>query len=156
MGIHPLFWKVYGVTKVKFDTAAIEARIRAGAMAGVINGANMVQEEAIRTMTQDAKTGKHYRGNPNRSSAPGESPARQTGRLIGGIDVFAEPARLAARVNASTSYAAGLEFGTEKVAPRPFMRPSLAKMRQAIEDEVRAHVGAALSGTGVDFDVRSK
>lgn len=132
------------MAKVQFDTAALEARIRAGAMVGVINGAEMVREEAIRSMTQDPKTGRKHSGLPNRSSAPGESPARQSGMLIANIDVYDEPARLAAIIRSGQSYAAALEFGTETIAPRPVMRPSLAKMKDAIEDAVRMQVEAAL------------
>jgi HK97 gp10 family phage protein len=132
------------MSKTTFNTAEIEARIRAGAMAGVANGAQLVHDEAVRTMMHDPKSGRHYSGNPNRSSAPGESPARQTGRLISMIETRYEVPRLAAIVNAGASYAPGLEFGTEKMAPRPFMRPSLIKMRQQIEDAVREKIAEAL------------
>lgn len=123
---------------------AIMARVRAAAMTGVLNGAEMVREEAIRSMVAEEKTGRKYPSLPNRSSAPGEAPARQSGRLVAGIDIRTEPADLKAVVNAGTAYAAALEFGTEKIAPRPFMRPALAKMKDDIEREIRARIAGAL------------
>jgi HK97 gp10 family phage protein len=128
----------------KFDIEGIMARARQGALIGVMNGAEMVRTEAIRTMTSEAKTGRKYPGLPNRSSAPGESPARQSGRLIAGIDIRPEPAALRAVVNASTAYAAALEFGTQKMAPRPFMRPALAAKKAEIEREISARVAEAI------------
>jgi HK97 gp10 family phage protein len=132
------------MSKTTFNTAEIEARIRAGAMAGVTSGAQLVHDEAVRTMMHDPKSGRHYPGNPNRSSAPGESPAKQKGRLIADIENRQDVPRLAVVVNAGAHYSAALEFGTEKMAPRPFMRPSLIKMRQQIEDAVREKIAEAL------------
>lgn len=132
------------MAKVQFDIAALEARIRAAAMGGVIDGAEQVRDEAIRSMTQDPKSGRKHSGLPNRSSAPGESPARQSGNLINQIALREDVSRLAVVINSGAAYAAALEFGTETMAPRPVMRPSLAKMVPEIEQAVRERVMAAL------------
>lgn len=129
-----------------FHVEEVTAAIQTAAMAGVIDGAEMVREEAIRSMVQDPKSGVHYRGNPNRSSAPGESPARQTGALIASIEVFADAPRLAARVNAGSDHAAAMEFGTENIAPRPFLRPALARMAPAISTGIAERIADAIIG----------
>lgn len=128
---------------VNMNPQAVLDRVKAAAMAGVLDGAERVRETAIASMLT-SKGGRHYPGNPRRSSAPGEAPARQTGRLAGGIDIRAEVADLKAVVNAGTAYAAALEFGTERIAPRPFMRPALASNKAAIEADIEARVAEAL------------
>lgn len=131
------------MAKIEMDVAGVLARVRTAAMAGVIEGAEMVRAEALASM-REPKTGRQYPGNPRRSSAAGEAPARQTGRLAGGVDVRGDVPNLRATVNASTDYAATLEFGTAKMAPRPFMRPALAKKKAAIEKAINGRVAEAL------------
>jgi len=69
------------------------------------------------------------------ASAPGEPPARLTGALGESIQV-ARTSRLAWAVSAggggvsgiAVKYARDLEFGTDRVAPRPYMRPAAVKV----------------------------
>lgn len=132
------------MTTTKFDTSTIEGRVRTAALRGIINGAEMVRDEAIRSMTMDPKTGRKYPGNPRQSSAPGESPARQTGNLIATMDIQVDAPNLNAAAVARASYASALEFGTERIAPRPFLRAALAKMRPQIVQMVEAEIAFAL------------
>lgn len=131
---------------VKFDPDRVIDQIRTAANIGVMNGAEMVREEALRSITQDPKTGRKYPGLPNRSSAPGESPASQLGRLVASIETRPDPANVRAVVNAGTAYARILEMGTGRMAPRPFLRPALALKREEIEAEINARIRAALNG----------
>ncbi|MFC6591676.1 HK97-gp10 family putative phage morphogenesis protein [Deinococcus lacus] len=61
-------------------------------------------------------------------SAPGDSPAVQTGRLRQSITVQKVKAGRY-RVGTNVEYAPYLEFGTRNMQPRPFMRPALEKHR---------------------------
>jgi HK97 gp10 family phage protein len=131
---------------VDFHPGAAIDRIRRGIMVGVHDGAEIVRTESIRSMAMETKSGRHYRGNPRRSSAPGEPPARQTGFLIATLDIVDEPDRLAARVNAGADYAAALEFGTQKMAPRPFLRAALINKQKEVEDTINASIAFALVG----------
>jgi hypothetical protein len=84
--------------------------------------------------------GVKYRRLPNTSSAPGDSPARQSGRLMESVKVLsrASPDRLVARIGPDPAAFKGapypffLEYGTRKMAPRPYMRPALESFRAAI------------------------
>ena len=62
------------------------------------------------------RSGKRYRKYPYKSmytaSAPGEPPARRTGNLR--VEIIAE-------LESQEPYAAALENGTSKMAPRPFV-----------------------------------
>jgi len=94
-------------------------------------------ERGVRAATIDAKglmigilsepgKGRVYRKGAtvtHRASAPGQSPAPDTGRLRGSTqgEVFATAEGALGIVSVNTEYAAALELGTEKIAPRPFI-----------------------------------
>jgi hypothetical protein len=62
----------------------------------------------------------------DRASRPGDPPAPDTGALRNSID-YELTSETTSRVGTNSVYAEPLEFGTTRIAPRPFMRPSLAK-----------------------------
>ncbi len=67
-------------------------------------------------------------GRSHQASAPGDGPAVDTGRLRQSIAVV----RVADghyKVGTNVQYAPFLEFGTRRMAPRPFMRPALEAER---------------------------
>jgi HK97 gp10 family phage protein len=76
----------------------------------------------------------------DRASLPGDPPAPDTGQLRNSID-YELTSETTAHVGTNSEYAAPLEFGTSRIAPRPFMRPSLAKagpmMGPVIAEELR-------------------
>ncbi len=79
----------------------------------------------------------------HRASAPGDPPAPDTGTLR--RSAFVERTERGVRVGVAMPYAAPLEFGTTRagtgrnvtIAPRPFMRPALAKTRAMLGDVFR-------------------
>jgi HK97 gp10 family phage protein len=108
----------------------------------VVNyAANEVRNQAILGIQTTPRTGKKYkRGSKiHIASIPGKPPAIDTGRLVNSInyivDVYTKG--YAAEVFASTKYAADLEFGTTKMAARPFMQPALESSKQKILDKAR-------------------
>jgi len=90
-----------------------------------------------------------FRGGFHRASAPGEAPASDTGRLVNSINSYAvgngEAISVAGR--GTVKYATMLEFGTSKMAARPFMFPALEKSKAwisaRIQDAVRRGIEAA-------------
>jgi len=58
-------------------------------------------------------------------SKPGEPPRAQTSGLIQSIRHEVDMASLSVRIGPSVKYGKFLEFGTRKMAARPFMRPAL-------------------------------
>lgn len=104
-------------------------RLRQGAQQGVIAATEMVHAEGTRRIANPPKTGRIYirRGVAHQASAPGQSPATDTGALIasGSTRYDFAGTSLAGWANWSAFYAPYLEFGTIKMAPRPFARPAL-------------------------------
>lgn len=93
-------------------------------------------ERGVRAASQEGETltkgllsqpgqGKIYdRGTySHRASAPGDAPAPDTGRLRNSTshDVVATATGAIGTVSVNTEYAAGLELGTEKIQPRPYL-----------------------------------
>lgn len=72
----------------------------------------------------------------HRASAPGEMPAVDTSHLINSIQVEAE-GELTQIVYTNAEYAAHLEYGTVRMAARPFMRPSAEAAAPGFESRLR-------------------
>jgi HK97 gp10 family phage protein len=90
----------------------------------------MLEAEVKRKLGQGggARTGVLYPGARSISSAPGEPPAYQSGVLQGGVTHRTE--RRGLKITgyvgvASVHYARMLEFGTSRMAARPFLRPGI-------------------------------
>lgn len=84
-----------------------------------------LKTEIIRTISLDG---------PGPSS-PGEPPERDTGELIAAIDHASAgmQAVVGTRAGSGIDYAAGLEFGTEHMDARPFVRPTVAAERREVQ-----------------------
>ena len=70
-------------------------------------------------------SGKKYKRLPNRSSAPGETPAPQSGNLRQdwNDETLIEGNRVTSRLKSNVKYSGWLEDGTKKMAKRPFVNP---------------------------------
>jgi len=90
-------------------------------------GADMIRAEAFQSISRGAVSGKNHV-----PSAPGEPPNRDTGHLQSQIET-SQPEFLVAQVTSSAEYAKDLEFGTSKMAARPYMRPARDKMEPTIQ-----------------------
>lgn len=155
---------------VQWHDQAFLAAAERGAARGAFMAAHLVHDEAVRLITSGPKTGRLYRrrGVTHQASAPGEAPASDSGQLAQSGNVQNRPGEAAATVSFSTIYArslelgsaykisaggfepdaaAQLEFGTQSLAPRPFLRPALANMGPqivaTIAAEIRFEIGAA-------------
>jgi len=109
-----------------------------------LSGAVNVQAEAMRSeiygVLEEYRVGRGQKwpGQRNTSSAPGDAPARQSGRLMESVKVLqrSTPRRPVAEVGPDPAafkksyYAPFLEFGTHRIKPRPFMRTAVARYRQ--------------------------
>jgi HK97 gp10 family phage protein len=109
-----------------------------------------IEEHAKESIMEGGKTGRVYKKGKkgktlHRASAPGEAPANDTGRLVNSIRTEAKGNGKTVHIKAgggskAVKYAVDLEFGTEKMAPRPFMRPALKKAKPEIEKLMRRAV----------------
>ncbi len=95
----------------------------------------LIENEAALSITRGSVSGKGHI-----ASKPGEAPNADTHRLDRSIETT-RVSPLKVKVTANSGYAASLEFGSSKVAPRPFMRPARDKKK----DEARELVVRAMN-----------
>lgn len=102
--------------------------------AALFAGGQAIQVEAQISITNGAVSGKGHV-----PSAPGQPPNQDTGVLSNNIEtVLVAPMRV--EVSSNAPYAAALEYGTSKMAERPYMRPAVAKKRKEVVELVRRAV----------------
>lgn len=131
---------------VKWNGDAILVKIKTATVVSITRGVESVREEATSLILNGPKTGRIYRrrGVAHQASAPGESPASDTGNLLRNIQTSVDPAALKGNVNFGTTYSRYLEYGTAKMAPRPYARPALANKQDDIRDDIASEISDAL------------
>lgn len=129
-----------------------------------------VETDAKRSVQGGGKTGKTYKRSEikrgrgknrkvvgykfHRASAPGEAPATDTGRLVSNISTLVALDGMEAEIGVfgkivddegeARNYARDLEFGTTKMAARPFLQPALEKNKEKIVRTVNDAIKRAL------------
>ncbi len=101
-------------------------------------GGESIQIEAQLSITQGAVSGKNHV-----PSKPGEPPNQDTGVLSGNIETV-QKGPLLVEVSSNAPYSTPLEFGTSKMAARPFMRPARDKKRAEVVALVERAVSQAV------------
>ena len=127
---------------IPLKTKSLSANLRRGVMKYLILGGTQIQDGAVRSITSGLKSGRVYvrRGIKHQASAPGQPPAADTGRLHTSIQMIPEPDLLKVTIGPGVQYAKFLEFGTKKMAPRPFMIPPF----NATLPKIKANIGKAV------------
>jgi HK97 gp10 family phage protein len=108
--------------------------------AALFVGGQMVETEAEVSITRGSVSGKGHK-----PSAPGAPPNRDTGLLDNSIETV-QTGPLTVEVSSNAPYSKALEFGTSKMAERPFMRPALQKKRAAVQRLIKAAVAKVARG----------
>ena len=99
---------------------------------------NLVRNTAVQSINQGAKSGVTYElYKPRRThtaSSAGQPPATDTGFLVNNIVITMDTADkgLSVNVESRADYSTALEFGTSKMAARPFMQPALEENKPKI------------------------
>lgn len=96
-------------------------------------GSDKIRVEARRLIADGAIQGKGHI-----PSKPGEPPNWDTGQLANEI-TNTKTGPLSAETRSSAPYASDLEYGTSKMAERPYMHPATENMR----DDIAKDVGGA-------------
>lgn len=110
---------------VKIDQADLQRGIHKDVGGLIKDIAFSIEAEMKRLMTLP-KHGREYRrgSRTHTASAPGEAPAVDTGFLINSIRTHIK-SDTEAVIEIPAEYAEGLEFGTSRIAERPFVRPAI-------------------------------
>lgn len=99
-------------------------------------------ETDMKLSMAEPKSGRTYKrgkAGTHTASAPGEAPAIDYGELVNSIGHKMTGA-MEGEVTVGAEYAEALEFGTSKMAPRPFALPAVEKARRPFAARVRRAV----------------
>ena len=150
--------KVIGLDRLQKKLRRIPELNRRGVRGAIANSALALQGDAARSIQQGARSGRIYttefftdaqgrvrpigKRPPHQASAPGEPPKSDEGGR-GGLagSIFAELSEdgLSAEVGTDVKYGTHLEFGTRKMAARPWLQPAFERNK----DKIRARVEKA-------------
>ena len=104
----------------------------------LFHGAERIKVAAQRSITRGAVSGKNHV-----VSQPGQPPNQDT-RVLGNNIEAVMTGPLSAEVSSNAPYSNALEYGTSKMAARPFMRPARDKEQEAVRALVVRAVKKAL------------
>jgi len=112
----------------------VSAQYRKQAKDAVYSGCFKILDIAVTEILRGAKSGQIYSrgGKSHQASAAGEYPASDTGNLASNINVQIQTGGLSGTVESKAGYSSMLEYGTSKMAARPFMQPSAERARPYI------------------------
>lgn len=121
------------IIKVELDKEAFREIITGAAHRVIADVIDDLKRLIIQSFGR-AKTGRFYKlskpaSGTYRASAPGQAPGIKSGRLFRSLkESFPTP--LTGELLVDTPYARFLEYGTSRMAPRPFVRPAIEGVKQ--------------------------
>lgn len=138
--------RLSGADKFRAALSAMSDDVKAEVGKEVMATALEMRTDIVRSVQRGPASGRVYQKyNPRRShraSAPGQAPMSDTGRLANSI-TFDKQGPLTATVGSHLAYAVHLEYGTIKMAARPFFRPAVERIRGEFEARLEAAVKRA-------------
>jgi HK97 gp10 family phage protein len=110
----------------------------------LLDSAILLTSEVKKKIQRGGRGGLRYsvNGKGSQRSAPGEPPKSDTGMLV--RMMHWEHSFLSASVGSSVHYAGYLELGTSKMAPRPYLQPTLDENQEKIQDMIERAMQGAL------------
>lgn len=111
--------------------------------AGELIGKTLVKA-AHNGILNGSKSGRHYPGMSNQSSAPGEYSANQSGDLLNSINYRAHAAYVS--FYATSGHAGYQEYGTSKMGARPNLEMAIEEQEGVIEQIIEQIVWRAIGG----------
>lgn len=144
--------RVEGAEEVQRNLSVLAERYGKATADAAVAGGQLVRSTAIKSI-QSQSSGREvtrYRLGGGQyehtASAEGEAPNTDTGRLVSSILV--DVAFSGVYVGSTLEYAGHLEFGTVRMAPRPWLNPALEQNRRTIENLFRKAVDRVTDRSG--------
>jgi hypothetical protein len=124
---------------IKWNSSAVQERARKAIMRGVVRTTEATREEAISLILNTPKTGRVYRrrGVVHQASAPGEPFASDTGRAVNSLYTMYDKTKLSGMVVSNDPKFPYLEFGTQRMEPRPSLRPAVANTQSLLVTNIQ-------------------
>ncbi len=119
------------------DTPELFQKLEAGLGRFVKKGSAYIEGQ-LKVSMAGAKSGRMY--GTHQASAPGESPAVDSGNLAGSISVIMASS-LEAKIGTNVEYATYLENGTSRMAQRPLWEKTATESIPMLEEILRTEIG---------------
>ncbi len=145
--------QIDGLQSLSRSSKRVQESVEKELNAGLYAAAKKIEADAKKSILSGQKTGRIYtRGTViHRASAPGESPASDTGRLVNSINGELVKGALESIVRAGSGivkYARMLEFGTRNMAARPFLFKAAEANRRWIMDRMNTAMKRGIAKGG--------
>ncbi|MDZ7824506.1 MAG: HK97-gp10 family putative phage morphogenesis protein [Ahrensia sp.] len=142
--------KVSNLPEIQAAFAAQPEKVRLGVIDALKVIGLLVLNRAKSRLQGGSKTGRRYKRGAvtHQASAPGESPATDTGKLVSSGEWSVDEANLWVTISFTAFYARLLEFGTRFILPRPFILPALDQVKEQIPAIFEKAIRARLKGGG--------
>lgn len=141
-------FKVKGGDALRAALSNMSTEVQAEVGKAVLGSAVELRGDVVKAVHNGPASGRVYKKTkPNRThqaSAPGQAPQTDTGRLANSI-FFDKVGDLSAVVGSSVIYALYLEYGTTRMAARPFFRPAVEKMKPKFRRRLERAIERATS-----------
>lgn len=139
--------KLEGSKELQAALRNMTEEVRGEVSKAVIGTAMELRGDVVKSIQRGPASGTTYQKyNPRRThtaSAPGQPPMTDTGRLAKNIQ-FDKVNDLTATVGSDVAYAAYLEFGTSRMAARPYFRPATEKIRDKFNKRLETAIRGAI------------
>lgn len=124
--------KVEGIEDLRATLKAEGVEAEKLVKTAVLQSALLIQGDARKLIQKGVKSGRVYPSKRSKNvmhqaSAPGEPPATDTGRLVANVLFAIEQGGYSARVGTDLEYGKNLEFGTRKMAARPWLSRAITE-----------------------------
>lgn len=131
---------------VKWYGKKIERQVEEATWQVVQRRTEATLARAKESILSGPKSGRIY--GEHQASAPGEAPANWTGELVASGATRYNRAQLYGEVVFTAPYALALEYGTEKMEPRPYLRPAAfaEDQKMPLAEEIIQQVRRGLKG----------
>lgn len=121
--------RISSKVKAKYNIAKrvekFQVEILAGQVQAVREGVLAIHSEATKSLQENTDGTPVIRYTPNKriafASNPGDPPNTDTGRAVKSIKFDFQKSGLVGRVGTNLKYLAALEFGTKRIAARPWL-----------------------------------
>ncbi len=139
--------RLEGSDQLQRQLRRLAGDLREEAGKAVLATAVEMRADIVKSIQRGPASGVTYKkSNPTRThtaSAPGQPPMSDIGRLANSI-TFDRLGDLTATVGSALNYAPWLEYGTSRMAARPFFRPAVERMRPKYIGKLEELIGRAL------------
>ena len=141
--------KVEGLDRLTIKLLKMPDSVTKGLKREIANAGFLIQGQAIKSISKGSRTGVRYKrgGKSAQRSAPGEFPKSDRGRLVASINVSSDIGAkgLIVKVGTNLKYGRALEFGTLKMAARPWLGRTLKLNLKTIVQNISRELKIVLS-----------